>query len=488
MRGLLWTSSPFLIQLGTFLLFYAVQEPANMALFEATLVIVMLFALIGDLGLGTALVQFREAEDRHFVSAFWVNLVWGLLLAGSLVAAAPLIAHWQLPEESAAFEQILRWLCAIIPLASVSGLLRARLQRDLRFPAMSFAEVVSVVTFSAISLLLRPAYGIWGLVAGSIARELSLLISLWVSAALRPRLYFSMAAICEIRSFAVNFTGERIVGFLNSRLSNFLVLPALGPAAAYFYFVNRCTLIPLVRLSTILHRVCLPAFSSVQSDDEQLARGYVKTIQGVALLGWPALMGMLVYAPDIVRLVNPDLQPAITPLRLLSMAVVLKIVGAVGGGIFLAKGKATWSFRWALFSLAILVPSMIIGLEHGINGVAWAILLTSVLFFALSQVLVHRLIRFELGSFLAALGRPAVVSFCTGGVLLFVRQLAETSWLMMLLLELFGAESSRVGAATSLAQGLIVGVVAAATAMRLFAWKASREYWRSLRGASPAVE
>ena len=65
--------------------------------------------------------------------------------------------------------------------------------------------------------------------------------------------------------FALNFTGERVVGFFNSRLTQFLILPFLGTAAAGHYgFASRISLIPLIRLSTIIHRVGLPAFSSIQ--------------------------------------------------------------------------------------------------------------------------------------------------------------------------------------------------------------------------------
>ena len=55
-RSVLWTGSPFLVQIFTILLFYAVQQPGEMGLFETALGVVMLTALIGDLGMNAALV------------------------------------------------------------------------------------------------------------------------------------------------------------------------------------------------------------------------------------------------------------------------------------------------------------------------------------------------------------------------------------------------------------------------------------------------
>ena len=488
-RGVLWTGSPFAIHILTQLVFFGSLDPRVMGPFYFALTVVMIVALIGDIGLGTALVQFREASESHFSSAFWVNLVWGVILTFLILLAAPLVVPLFAVEDGS-FLGILCWLCLLIPFASVSGLFRARLQRDLRFPAMSQAEIASVLVYSAIAVSLLSRLGIWALVIGSVAREVALLASLWISAAWRPRFHFDATALRDIRRFALNFTGERIVGFLNSRLGQFLIQPQLGSAAAGHYaLVTQATITPLVRISTILHRVSMPAFSSIQDRESQLSGGYIKAIQGVALLLWPVAIGMFLFAQEFINAVNPDYSAATNALRILALAFLLKSVGSIVGAVFLAKGKANWSFRWSLASLAVLIPSLVIGLRYGIDGVAAAILLTSVINFAVTQILVHRLIHFSLPAFAVGLGRPLLVSLLVGCALTFSRPFLAVEMPDLNLLSPFrGAFGSRLDAATILLQAGVCGLLAYVVALRILAWQQCLEYWHNLRGRAPVSD
>ena len=61
---------------------------------------------------------------------------------------------------------------------------------------------------------------------------------------------------------------------------------------------------------------------------------------------------------------------ALNPLRLLILAGMLKAVGTVVGSVFLAKGKANWSFRWTLVNLIVFVPALYWGVRYGIDGIA----------------------------------------------------------------------------------------------------------------------
>ncbi len=484
-RSFLWTGSPFLIQLFTVLLFYAVEE---MGIFETALALVMFLALIGDLGMNAALVQLPEAEERHFNTAFWTNLSWGLLLTALIIWSAPLVAPLLSPRDPAAFQEILTALCLLIPFASISGILRARLQRGLHLHsmrAMALAEIISVVAYSLAALALLPHYGLRALVIASIGRELALLASLWFFASWRPKFHFSPATLRELLRFALNFTGERILGFLNSRLTQFLILPFLGAAAAGHYgFASRISLIPLIRLSTIIHRVGLPAFSSIQKDDAQLGRAYTAAVQSLALFFWPLLMGLFVFAPEVVQLVNAEMQPAIAALRLLVMAVVLKAVGATVSTIFLAKGRAHWSFRWALFCLAVLAPTLWFSVPYGIGGLATAILLSSLLFFLITQYLVHRLINLDLKYFARALYRPLLISLAVLGILILTKPLLLASPLTDLLqkLALLPLDAVRLRSLAILFQASFLGLLIYILALRFLARDLCRRYWRDFRG------
>jgi len=469
-RGAFWTGSPFVLQIAISLVFYGYLEIGDMGQFEWALILVMLLALVTPLGLDHALVQRRDAADVHFSSAFWLSLALGLAVAGAVTATAPLTARYLGGEEPETFAAILRTMCWIVPFASVSGLLRARLQRDLQFRPIALAEVLSVVVYAASAgVLLARGYGAMSPVISAVVREAALFAGLAWGAAWRPRLVFSAAALRELLAFGLNFTGSRCVNYLNSNLPRFLIFPLLGDAALGFYsFAYRLTLMPLVRISTVITRVAFPAFATIQDDLAQLRRGYLRTVKTIGLSFWPVLAVLFAVAPEgcgLLRQLNDqDLTPALLPLRLLALAAVVKAVGTPVGSIFLARGKASWSFYWSLFSFAVLMPALYWGAGQGVWGVCAVIAISAVLFLGLSQHLANRLVEMGFATYLSALARPAAVTAALAAVLWVTRRILPAS------------------PTAALGLQVVAAAVAGLALLRLLAWSDLAELWRDVRG------
>ncbi len=468
LRGFLWNGSTSVIQLGVMLALYQLLPLEKLGHFEWALALVMLLSLVGDLGLGAALVQLPNAREEHFDTAFWACLSWGLLLTAAVVAAASWLVPFLGGEDPHTFGRVLRTLCLAIPCASLAGLLRARLQRGLDFRAVALSELVSVLTFGlAVTLLLfwRPEWGVLIPVLGSVVREVGLFSSLAYSARWLPRLRFRPQALRQILGFALHLTGSRVVALLNTKIAYFFIFVPLGATAqAYYSLAERLTLQPLTRLATTIQRVSFPTFSTIAGDNALLRRGYLSSVQGLMLALGPVLAGLFVFAPEIAALVNTE--PMWRVLRLLAVATLLKVASTLVGSIFMAKGKTNWSFYWSLFSMGVLIPALYLyGLPRGVEGVASVMAAAALLFLLLAQYLVNRLIDLPFTAYFAALSRPALVVVFVFAVLLLARPLLPRPPL------------------AALGAGATLGVGATLAALFLFARDLCRTYWQSLRGA-----
>lgn len=467
-RGLFWTGIPVVLPIFTILLFYALLDAKVMGRFEAALNWVMLLALLADLGISAALVQFRQMEEVHYSSAFWANLLIGLGVTLVVVAAVPWIVRLgfvsgnQAPEN---LEPIFGSLALLIPFAALSGIFRARLQRDLRFRAIALAEIIAIlVSTAAVIPLLLQQHPLTP-VANAVLREGVLLAGLWRASAWQPRLEFSWAALAQLLPFSFNFTGARCLNYLSTYLPAFFVYPLLGETPmAYYRFAERLTLMPLTRVSTTITRVSFPAFATIQEDDDLLRRGYLKAVQSIALLLWPVLVLLGVFAGEILQVM--DKEPSLRVLQWLCLATALKAAGMVVGSIYLAKGKANWTLYWSLFTLVVLVPALYWSVPWGIKGAAGVVAGTSLLFLLCSQYLGNRLIQLDFAAFLRVLGRPGLVNLAVLVVLVAARAILPDHRPLL-----------------SLGLGGALGLAAYALALRLFAWDLCRQYWGSFRGS-----
>jgi len=223
-----------------------------------------------------------------------------------------------------------------------------------------------------------------------------------------------------------------------------------------------------VRLSTTITRVSFPTFSSIQDDADLLSQGYLKSVQSIALFMWPALVGLLMFAPEVLVMVEKindlELGPALWGLRLLIVATLVKSVGIIVGSVFMAKGKASWALYWSLFSFLLLLPALYYATAYGVAGVAAAIASTALIFLLLSQHLVNRLTGLSFTDYAGGLLRPLLVSLVVLVVLVYARTVLPADPLVRL------------------ASGTGMGVVAFLAATRLFAWDLCIQVWRSLSG------
>jgi O-antigen/teichoic acid export membrane protein len=471
MRGVVWTGLSVIVQLVVTYLFFKILSNEEMAHFDIGLRLVMFCQLLASLGMGPALVNFRAADERHFSAAFWTCLGFGLLLTVSLIGAAPCIAHFayshEFVKDPGDLEWILTPMALMIPFAAVSGIVRARLQRALHFASIALSEMIAVLLAALVGLITYFAgYPLWSPVLNAFGRESILLVALWGIVRQRIKLQFQPAALGRLMPFALNTTGAQCVDYLRSNIDLMAITFFMQDANLYglYLFGYRFTMMPLTRLATTVARVSFPALASIQEDDARLRRAYLKSVQSIALVAWPPLVGMLVFAPDILLGTGVDKLPALDAFRLLCVAAFFRSVGTVAGSVFLAKGKANWAFHWTLFSVAALAPAFYLAHSYQIEGIAAVVALFAFIFLPLSQYLVNRLIGLSFSAYLTVFIRPLLVC------------------LMLLAVFLLANPFLSGGPFLRLALAVALGMIAYPLALRLFAWDLLAGYWQNFTG------
>lgn len=464
-RGAVWTGGGLAIQMAVSLVLYKLLPLSEMGQFDFALRVVTLAALVCALGMNEALVQFQEADDTHFSTAFWLCLAIGFAMSGVIYWAAPFVS-W-LSDNPQSFQAVLLPLSLYIPAAAISGVFRAHMARALRFRDIAFAELMAVLIAAGVSVvLLYLHYGIWSAVSNALAREMVLLFALWWASGWRPKFRFSWLSLKELMRFGLNVAGANGVNYLANNIDKLIVFPILGDRAQGLYsFAYRFTMMPLSRAALVLTKVSFPTFAKVQDDNAALRRAYLRTVGLLALVVWPALAGGFVYAPEFLMLIKgADMMDGLLPLRLLILAGMLKAVGTVVGSIFLSKGKAHWSFRWALISMFVFAFSLWYGVQYGLPGVASVISLVALVALFVTQILVNRLIALSLSDYFKGLLRPAVIALFVGGVLWLVKPVLGLSPVLALLV------------------GVAIGSCVYMLCVRMLAWSLVMRFWRDFRG------
>lgn len=139
-------------------------------------------------------------------------------------------------------------------------------------------------------------------------------------------------------------------------------------------------MVPPIKLNPIITRVLFPAFAKIQDDSEKLRVNFYKLLSVVGIINFPALLGLMVVANNLVPLVFGEKWRAIVPiLQLLCVVGLLRSVGNPIGSLLMAKARVDISFKFNVFKTCLFIPAILVG-GHlaGAMGVTLGFLLVQV--------------------------------------------------------------------------------------------------------------
>ncbi len=387
-------------------------SPSDFGLMGMIMVVVGFAQAFSDMGLSNAIIQRQGVEKDHFSSFFWINVFSGIILFVCILLCRPIIAlYFKQPVLS----DYLIFAAFIFLITPVGQIFTTILKKELKFKTLSKIEIAGSVVYSISTIGLALAkFEVLSLIFGQLIRSLFTVVILffifrktWL-----PRLHFSITEIKSYLSFGAFQMAEKAVNYFSANIDYIIIGRFLGPAALGFYtLAYNLMIFPLTKINPIITKVAFPVFSIIQNDNDRLKRGYCKVINYISMLSFPMLAGMLVVAPEFIRLVyGAKWEPSIAVLQIFCFVGIFKSLGNPIGSILLAKGRADIGFYWNVFVVIMVSVAAIVGVNWGIVGVAVAILILQVLFFFIIQPIVNKLINLKFSEYFKAIQIPVVCS------------------------------------------------------------------------------
>jgi len=214
--------------------------------------------------------------------------------------------------------------------------------------------------------------GAWAIIAQQLTVAVVSTTLLWIVCPWRPRFIYSRESLRELGGFSGNVFGQRLLYQLTRSADNVLIGRFLGATALGAYVVSyNVMLVPLSRLGAPVCEVLYPAMSRMQNDPARVAALWLRVNRIVATISVPAMLGVMVVAPDFVHVVLGHRWSAATPvLRILAWVGVLQAIQTLNEDVLQALDRTGTMFRFMMLWSTATVASILIGLHWGIVGVA----------------------------------------------------------------------------------------------------------------------
>ena len=202
-KGLIWTAISNFgqqgIQFVVTIILARLLTPKDFGIIGIAWIFIGLAAVINQLGIGSAIVQRKDIEEAHLSSAFWANIIMGIILCLLTIVFAPVIASFFKNQQ---VTRVLQVLSLIFILGSLRIVPNSLLIRDLFFNKLAYVNISALFISGLISIILAfSGYGVWSLVWGRLINVIMGLILIWFLVSWRPLFYFNVKKLNKWKKF-----------------------------------------------------------------------------------------------------------------------------------------------------------------------------------------------------------------------------------------------------------------------------------------------
>lgn len=332
-----------------------------------------------DSGLGTALIQKKDADEIDFSSVFYFNFVVCLILYLGMFAAAPFIADFY---GDVTLVPVIRILSLTIVISGVKGIQQAYVSRNMLFKRFFFSTIGGTIFSAVLGIAMAYAgFGIWALVAQQLSNTFIDTLILWITVRWRPTKSFSWTRLKYLLSFGWKLLVSSLLDTAYNNLRNLIIGKMYSSSDLAFY--NQGDKFPKVIVTNInasIDSVLLPTMSSAQDDKERVKQMTRRAIKTSTYVMAPLMMGLAFCAEPIVSLVLTDKWlPCVPFLRIFCITYMFWPVHTANLNAINAMGRSDWFLRLEIIKKIMGMTILLSTMWFGVMAMAYSLLLSSVL-------------------------------------------------------------------------------------------------------------
>ena len=292
----------FVCQLASTVVLSRLLEPNDFGLFAMLMPLVWFVMMIQDFGLSNAVITVRDVTRAHETTLFLINIGLSVVLAVGLAAASPLIAIFY---GTPAVSNLAVILSGTIILSGLATLQFAILARDLRFGAMTIAEIGGAVGGLVASIVVAMVHpGPLALVASVVGNMTMGLICGWGATRWVPNRPARLADVRHLLAFGGGIAGANISNYISRNADNILIGRYLGAQSlGYYDRAYKLLLFPLMQIVSPLSRTVVPILSRLVDDEPRYRAAYRRASNQIMLVAVPGMVVLVAMANEVIPLV-----------------------------------------------------------------------------------------------------------------------------------------------------------------------------------------
>lgn len=274
-----------------------------------TIALVMVFITIiqvfVDSGLGSALIQKKDADDLDFSTVFYFNLIFCIVLYALMFCVSPYISSFYSRPE---LTPIVRVVSITLIISGLKNVQQAYVSKHLMFKKFFFSTLIGTIGAAILGVWMAfRGYGVWALIAQNIFNNVIDTVFLWFSVKWRPKLMFSLKRLLILLSYGWKLLVSALLDTGYRELRALIIGKLYSTKDLAFY--NKGNHLPqliVTNINSSIDSVLFPSLSAEQDNKERVRTMTRRAIKTSTFLMMPIMMGLAVCAEPLVTIVLTD--------------------------------------------------------------------------------------------------------------------------------------------------------------------------------------
>lgn len=268
-------------------------------------VITTILQVFVDCGLGSALVQKKDADSLDFSTVFYFNFLICVILYIGLFLLAPSISKFY---NRPVLTSLIRASGLILIISGFKNIQNAYVSRHLLFKKYFFATLGGTLTAAFIGIYMAyNGMGVWSLVAQNLVNQFIDTVILWFVVKWRPTLEFSLQRLKGLFSYSWKLLISSLLDTVWNQLRQLIIGKRYSSNDLAFYNKgNEYPYYATLALNSSIDSVLLPVMSSAQDNVHEVKMMTRRAIKTSSYILWPIMMGLASCSKALISVVLTD--------------------------------------------------------------------------------------------------------------------------------------------------------------------------------------
>ena len=395
-KGVFWIAiakySGIVIQIIITAILARLLSPAAFGTIAVAMVVLYFLNIIADIGIGPAVIQYKQLTNQHLDSLFTINIYIGLFLALLLYSASGMISSFYADDT---LKRVCQMMALVVFFNSINVVPNALMRKDKRFRTIALRTVSFHILSGSIAIWgAYQGWGVYALLVSPIITSFGVFIVNFYNYPLRFVFRLSHEAIRIVASFSFFQFTFSFINYFSRNLDKLIVGKFFSMTQLGYYDKSyHLMLLPVQNISFVIEPVLHPVLSSLCNNLQELGVKNQKLTVIISTISFPIGLILFFCGGEIIHIIYGPQWGAATPIfRILALSLPLQMILSTSGAIYQASGKTNHMFINGIINTFFTVVSFLLAacLWRNLQAMAWAWVISLALNFVISYLIMYR--------------------------------------------------------------------------------------------------